>query len=91
MLSVYRMSVFTAVATKVATTLQKTDKKRIPKQALYKPKRRRNMECLRKRPTSPEDLTLRLLMSYRCIYGAPILDVSRSHTTTQHVGGTPLD
>ena len=26
-------------------------------------------------------LTLRLLMSY--IYGAPILDVSRSHTTTQ--------
>ena len=30
--------------------------------------------------TSP--LTLRRLMSY--IYGAPILDVSRSHTTTQH-------
>jgi hypothetical protein len=28
-------------------------------------------------------LTLRLLMSY--IYGAPILDVSRSHTTTQHI------
>jgi len=28
------------------------------------------------------ELTLRLLMSY--IYGAPILDVSRSHTTTQH-------
>jgi len=27
-------------------------------------------------------LTLRLLMSY--IYGAHILDVSRSHTTTQH-------
>jgi len=27
-------------------------------------------------------LTLRLLMS--CIYGAPTLDVSRSHTTTQH-------
>ena len=27
-------------------------------------------------------LTYRLLMSY--IYGAPILDVSRSHTTTQH-------
>jgi len=27
-------------------------------------------------------LTLRWLMSY--IYGAPILDVSRSHTTTQH-------
>ena len=26
--------------------------------------------------------TLRQLMSY--IYGAPILDVSRSHTTTQH-------
>ena len=34
--------------------------------------------CLR----SPVILTLRLLMSY--IYGAPILDVSRSHTTTQH-------
>jgi len=29
-----------------------------------------------------ELLTLRRLMSY--IYGAPILDVSRSHTTTQH-------
>jgi len=28
------------------------------------------------------DLTLRRLMSY--IYGAPILNVSRSHTTTQH-------
>ena len=27
-------------------------------------------------------VTLRLLMSY--IYGAPILDVSRSHTTTHH-------
>ena len=27
-------------------------------------------------------LTFRLLMS--CIYGAPILDVSRAHTTTQH-------
>ena len=27
-------------------------------------------------------LTLRQLMSY--VYGAPILDVSRSHTTTQH-------
>ena len=35
-----------------------------------------------------EHLTLRLLMSYIYIYiyiyGAPILDVSRSHTTTQH-------
>ena len=31
---------------------------------------------------SVKSLTLRLLMSY--IYGAPILDVSRSHTTTQH-------
>jgi len=29
-----------------------------------------------------DELTLRRLMSY--IYGAPILDVSRSHTTTQH-------
>ena len=27
-------------------------------------------------------LTFRLLVSY--VYGAPILDVSRSHTTTQH-------
>jgi len=32
--------------------------------------------------TSIQYLTLRWLMSY--IYGAPILDVSRSHTTTQH-------
>jgi len=31
-------------------------------------------------PSQP--LTLRRLMPY--IYGAPILDVSRSHTTTQH-------
>jgi len=31
---------------------------------------------------SANHLTLRRLMSY--IYGAPILDVSRSHTTTQH-------
>ena len=30
----------------------------------------------------PQTLTLRRLMSY--IHGAPILDVSRSHTTTQH-------
>ena len=29
-------------------------------------------------------LTLRLLMSYIYIYGAPVLDVSRSHTTTQY-------
>jgi transposase len=29
-----------------------------------------------------KSLILRLLMSY--IYGAPILDVPRSHTTTQH-------
>ena len=37
---------------------------------------------------SSKSLTLRLLMSYIYIYiyiyGAPILDVSRSHTTTQH-------
>ena len=32
----------------------------------------------------PLILTLRLLMSYIYIYGAPILDVSRSHTTTHH-------
>ena len=32
--------------------------------------------------TEVKRLTLRRLMSY--IYGAPILDVSRSHTTTQH-------
>jgi len=32
--------------------------------------------------TESARLTLRQLMSY--IYGAPILDVSRSHTTTQH-------
>ena len=31
-----------------------------------------------------KSLTLRLLMSYIYIYGPPILDVSRSHTTTQH-------
>jgi len=31
-----------------------------------------------------KSLTLRLLNSYIYIYGAPILDVSRSHTTAQH-------
>ena len=31
-----------------------------------------------------KSLTLRWLRSYIYIYGAPILDVSRSHTTTQH-------
>jgi len=31
-----------------------------------------------------QSLNIRLLMSYIYIYGAPILDVSRSHTTTQH-------
>ena len=31
-----------------------------------------------------KSLTIRLLMSYIYIYGARILDVSRSHTTTQH-------
>ena len=41
-----------------------------------------------------KSLTLRLLMSYILyiyiyIYGAPILDVSRSHTTTQIVGSNP--
>jgi len=35
------------------------------------------------RKNSKKALTLRWLMSY--IYGAPILDVSRSHTTTQHI------
>ena len=45
-----------------------------------------NANCGLKRKTSQHSgrpiLTLRRLMSY--IYGAPILDVSRSHTTTQH-------
>ena len=31
-----------------------------------------------------KSLNFRRLMSYIYIYGAPILDVSRSHTTTQH-------
>ena len=31
-----------------------------------------------------KSLTLRLLMSYIYIYGAPVLVVSRSHTTTHH-------
>ena len=39
---------------------------------------------------SVKSLTFRLLMSY--IYGAPILDVSRSHTQRRStVGRTPLD
>ena len=31
-----------------------------------------------------KSLAIRLLMSYMYIYGAPIPDVSRSHTTTHH-------
>ena len=31
-----------------------------------------------------KSLTIRLIMSYIYIYGAPILDVSRSYTTTHH-------
>ena len=42
----------------------------------------RDVSCLHFRGSSSPRLTLRRLMSY--IYGAPILDVSRSHTTTQH-------
>ena len=38
--------------------------------------------CVAKVISINNQLTLRRLMSY--IYGAPILDVSRSHTTTQH-------
>jgi len=37
---------------------------------------------LRRRHIKSSNLTLRLLMSY--IYGAHILNVSRSHTTTHH-------
>jgi len=40
--------------------------------------------CLCKLLLSHKLLTLRRLMLYIYIYGAPILDVSRSHTTTQH-------
>jgi len=42
--------------------------------------RRMRIVCRIAKATNTQDLTLRLLMSY--IYGAPILDVSRSHTTT---------
>ena len=42
-----------------------------------------------KHKRSEVTLTLRRLMSY--IYGAPILDVSRSHTRRSTVGRTPLD
>ena len=38
--------------------------------------------CIMMRGSMNVTLTLRVLMSY--IYGAPILDVSRSHTMTQH-------
>ena len=41
-----------------------------------------NSRNIKKRWLLNSELTLRRLMSY--IYGAPILDVSRSHTTTQH-------
>jgi len=40
------------------------------------------LDCKNQCAITLSSLTLRRLMSY--IYGAPILDVSRSHTTTQH-------
>ena len=47
------------------------------------PKFELKIDCdLPKQAARKPCLTLRLLMSY--IYGAPILDVSRSYTTTQH-------
>jgi len=49
-------------------------------QARYNQKAYRGFRI--KYPLFSSDLTLRRLMLY--IYGAPILDVSRSHTTTQH-------
>ena len=44
------------------------------------------MHCIAHYTAMSALLTLRRLMSYIYIYiyGAPILDVSRSHTTTQH-------
>ena len=44
--------------------------------------RERNRDIMDRGAATVTSLTLRRLMSY--IYGAPILDVSRSHTTTQH-------
>jgi len=59
------------------------------KKLLIKKKKPLDREWIRIMPPRSKDsthsshyLTLRWLMSY--IYGAPILDVSRSHTTTQH-------
>ena len=52
----------------------------------------KNPGILVERPTFVNPLTHRLLMSYIYIYGAPILDVSRSHTQRRTtVGRTPLD
>jgi hypothetical protein len=48
----------------------------------YLPERSHSFQSSKITQKLPSSLTLRLLMSY--IYGAPILDVSRSHTTTQH-------
>ena len=57
-----------------------------PALALRPVTKSRKHNLIRPRPlpsaACPSHLTLRRLMSY--IYGAPILDVSRSHTTTQH-------
>jgi hypothetical protein len=44
--------------------------------------KQQSMQGMQKLIIEGTQLTLRRLMSY--IYGAPILDVSRSHTTTQH-------
>jgi len=42
----------------------------------------KDSDAINSRVLNLMSLTLRQLMSY--IYGAPILDVSRSHTTTHH-------
>ena len=49
---------------------------------MFLPSSRAICGCSLKTTWRTHMLTLRRLMSY--IYGAPILDVSRSHTTTQH-------
>ena len=55
----------------------------LPEHSVQVVKLTNHLDLMRSSPLQQSNLlTLRLLMSY--VYGAPILDVSRSHTTTQH-------
>jgi len=67
---------------KIILTAQLNDTQKEVCSRLYTPEQTENNFSKNSLVLDKQILTLRLLMSY--IYGAPILDVSRSYTTTHH-------